>query len=123
MSASASRCALPTSRSTTASSACGYAVFPARATSSSSPPSCKTSRRWRCESSVHHPPGGAQHLSEVAYDYVSRVRVEVAANPAATTPNSRLNSVGSKRPKAQCQPKGLLFQQHRPKAALWHRKL
>jgi hypothetical protein len=29
-------------------------------------------------------------LPEVAYDYVSRVRVEVAANSAATKPNSRL---------------------------------
>jgi hypothetical protein len=29
-----------------------------------------------------------------------RVRVEVAANPVATKPNSRLNSAGSKRPKS-----------------------
>jgi hypothetical protein len=39
-------------------------------------------------------------LPEVANDYVSRVRVEVAANPAATTPNSRLSSAGSIRPKS-----------------------
>jgi hypothetical protein len=39
-------------------------------------------------------------LPEVAYNYVSRSRVELAANPAATKPNSRLSSAGSKRLKS-----------------------
>jgi len=59
-------------------------------------------------------PGGAQHLPEVAYDYASLVRVEVAANPAATKPNSRLSSAGSKRPKSTMPTEDQLFQQHRP---------
>jgi hypothetical protein len=35
-------------RSSTASSVCAYAVSPAHATSFTSPPLCRTSRRWRC---------------------------------------------------------------------------
>ena len=44
----------------------------------------------------HHSPGGAHRLPEIAHASVSRVRVEVAANQAATKPNSRLISAGSK---------------------------
>jgi hypothetical protein len=36
------------------SSGCGFGVFPALVTSSISPPSCRTSRRSRSESSGHH---------------------------------------------------------------------
>jgi hypothetical protein len=39
---------------TMVSSGCGYAASPGHATSSTSAPSCKTSRPWRSACSVHH---------------------------------------------------------------------
>jgi hypothetical protein len=45
-----------------ASSACGFGVFQARATSSISLQSYRTLKRWRPESSVHHRTKGAYHL-------------------------------------------------------------
>ena len=38
-----------------ASSECDYGAFPGHATSSISPPSCKTSRPWRSDYWAHHP--------------------------------------------------------------------
>ena len=55
-SASASRCGLHISKFIMASNACGSEDFPAHATSSTSPPSCRTLRRWRCAPSNSRPP-------------------------------------------------------------------
>src|SRR5580700_1741308 len=54
-----------------ASSVCGCEVFPAHAMSSFSLLPCRTSRPWRFEPSVHHPPGGMHRLPEIAHDHVS----------------------------------------------------
>src|SRR5476649_2185665 len=69
-----------------ASNACGSEVFPARATSSISPPSSRTSRRSRSESSGRHPLDGAHHLPEVAHVCISRDYVEVVADQTASIP-------------------------------------
>src|SRR5262249_33715151 len=53
-SASASRCALLTSRFITALNACGSVGSPGHAMSSISLPSCRTSKRWRSGSSGRH---------------------------------------------------------------------
>ena len=107
-SARRSRCDLRTSKPITASSVCACGVSPGRATSSTSPPSCRTSRRspansgsrlptrWQqapCERQSHQESDGGQKYPPIG-------RIEGSKKPIEThTPLIRyfINDIGPER--------------------------
>ena len=68
------------------------------------------------EPSSHRLFSSAWRRPKLVHDCLSSVRVEVAANPAATKPKAGSAQPHQNDPKAQRQPNELLFQQYRSTA-------
>ena len=106
---SALRCALLTSRCTTALNACGSEGSPAPVTNFTSPPSCRTSRRWRFVYSARQQVGCARRLRKW-HGNPGEVFPRQGVTPSQVSPKTHPNS------KAPCGR--AFFRQHRSESDL-----